>query len=116
MRIGPRAGLYCYPDETEQAMNDAVIVRYSTKPEAADENLRLIEAVFAELATVRPDGLRYTAYRLADGVTFVHAASGAGRAALGELPAFQEFQRDIAARVETGPDAVPADVVGSYQS
>jgi len=97
-------------------MIDAVVVRYRTKLEAADENQRLIEAVFASLAETQPVGLRYTAYRLEDGVTFVHVASGAGRAALGEVPAFQEFQRDIAARVETGPDAVPAEVVGTYAS
>ena len=97
-------------------MNDAIVVRYRTKPDAAAENQRLIEAVFAELATTRPAGLRYTAYRLADGVSFVHVASGDGRAELGASPAFQEFQRDIAARVETGPDAVPADVVGTYAS
>lgn len=96
-------------------MNDAIVVRYRTKPEAAQENQRLIEAVFAELAAAQPAGLRYTAYRLEDGVSFVHVASGAGRGELGSLPAFQEFQRDIAARVETGPDAAPATVVGSYQ-
>lgn len=95
-------------------MNDAIVVRYRTKPDAAAENQRLIEAVFAELAATRPAELHYTAYRLEDGVTFVHAASGAGRAALGAVTAFQEFQRDIAARVEVGPDAVPATVVGSY--
>lgn len=97
-------------------MNDAIVVRYRTTPEAAEENQRLIQAVFAALGTARPAGLRYTTYRLEDGVSFVHVASGAGRAALGALPAFQEFQRDIAARVESGPDAVPAEVVGTYAS
>jgi hypothetical protein len=97
-------------------MIDAIVVRYRTKPAAADENERLIAAVFAALAASRPADLRYTAYRLEDGVSFVHVASGAGRAALGDLPAFQEFQRDIGARVEVGPDAVPASVVGTYAS
>lgn len=97
-------------------MNEAIVVRYRTKLEAAEENQRLIEAVFASLADARPAELHYTAYRLEDGLSFVHVASGDGRAALGELPAFQEFQRDIAARVETGPDATPATVVGSYRS
>jgi hypothetical protein len=96
-------------------MSDSIVVRYRTKPEAAEENQRLIEAVFAQLTAESPADLRYTAYRLEDGVTFVHVASGAGRAALGNVAAFQEFQRDIAARVETGPDATPATVVGSYQ-
>jgi hypothetical protein len=97
-------------------MTDAVVVRYRTKPEAAEENQRLIEAVFAELAAVRPDGLQYTSFRLADGVSFVHVAQGAGRQELGNLAAFQEFQREIDARTEEGPDATPATVVGTYQS
>jgi hypothetical protein len=98
----------------ERVMTDAVVVRYRTKPDAAGENQRLIEAVFAQLAEIRPAELRYTAYRLEDGVTFVHAASGAGRAALGELSAFQEFQAGLGGRVESGPDATPAVVVGEY--
>jgi hypothetical protein len=97
-------------------MTDAIVVRYRTKPEAAEENQRLIEAVFAELAAVRPDGLEYTAFRLADAVSFVHVAHGAGRQELGKLPAFQEFQREIDSRAEEGPDASPATVVGTYQS
>ena len=51
------------------------IVRYTTKPERADENQALIERVFAELAAAAPDGLRYASFRLADGVSFVHVAS-----------------------------------------
>ncbi len=97
-------------------MSDAIVVRYRTKPEAADENQRLVEAVFAELAAVRPDGLSYTTCRLADGVSFVHVAHGEGRQQLGKLAAFQEFQREIDARTEEGPDAVAATVVGTYQS
>jgi hypothetical protein len=100
----------------EDLMSDAIVVRYRTKPEAADENQRLIEAVFAELAAVRPAGLQYTSFRLADGVSFVHVAHGEGRQELGELPAFQEFQREIDARTEVGPDASPATLVGSFQS
>ncbi|MDT5048085.1 MAG: hypothetical protein QOG75_3973, partial [Mycobacterium sp.] len=48
------------------------VVRYKTKPERAEENQALVEAVFVELAQTAPEGLTYTSYRLADGVTFVH--------------------------------------------
>ena len=51
------------------------VVRYTTKPERADENAAFVEHVFAELHTEQPDGLRYMTLRLADGVTFVHVAS-----------------------------------------
>ena len=40
-------------------MSVTKVVRYRTKPEQADENARLIEAVFAELADQEPDGLHY---------------------------------------------------------
>ena len=55
-------------------MSRNVIVRYRTHPEAADENARLVEAVYAALAEADPGDFRYTTYRLADGVTFVHVA------------------------------------------
>jgi hypothetical protein len=95
-------------------MDEAVVVRYRTKPEAAEENKRLVEAVYAELVASRPEGLRYSTFRLADGVTFVHVAHGPGRAELGEIAAFQEFQRDIEARTDMAPDVSPATLVGSY--
>ena len=49
-------------------------VRYQTTAEAAEENQRLVEQVYAELNDSKPDGLRYVTLRLADGVTFVHIA------------------------------------------
>lgn len=97
-------------------MSDAVVVRYrTTDPEAAKENQRLVEQVYAELAERRPDGLRYITLRLADGVTFVHVALQENAEALSQLSAFQAFQSGIAGRVEAPPDASPATVVGSYR-
>ena len=55
-------------------MANAKVIRYMTKPESADENERLIRGVFAELAEKNPDGLHYSAFRLSDGVSFVHVA------------------------------------------
>src|SRR6266436_2420853 len=52
----------------------AKVIRYTTKPEWAQENERLIRDVFAELAADQPDGLRYAAFRLDDGLTFMHVA------------------------------------------
>ena len=87
------------------------VIRYRTKPEAADENQRLIEKVFSELAAAAPPGLRYSSFRLADGVTFVHVVDGEG---LSELPAFQEFQRTFGDRVAVSPVREDATLVGSY--
>ena len=95
-------------------MSEAFVVRYRTTAETAKENQRLVTAVYAELAELAPEGLQYATYRLADGVTFVHVASGT-RDVLSEVAAFQEFQRDLGARLDGGPpDASVAAVVGRY--
>ena len=95
-------------------MTDAFVVRYRATAEAAEENQRLVEAVFAELDATRPPGLEYAVYRLADGVTFVHIASG-DRDVLGRSAAFQQFQQGGDARRETPPEAMAATVVGVYR-
>jgi hypothetical protein len=94
------------------------IVRYRTKPESAEENQALIEKVFGELGTDRPAGLRYASFRLADGVSFVHVASvetDDGVNPLTATSAFPDFLRDIGDRLDEGPSASDATVVGSYQ-
>jgi hypothetical protein len=98
-------------------MSVTKVVRYTTKPDSAEENARLIREVFAELASRRPSGLRYAAFRLDDGVSFVHVAEldDAGRNPLAESEAFAKFQAGIADRCAEGPAAADATVVGSYQ-
>ncbi|MEV6160154.1 hypothetical protein AB0L53_58445 [Nonomuraea sp. NPDC052129] len=89
----------------------SAVIRYQTKPESADENQRLIENVFAELATAAPAGLRYTSFRLADGVTFVHVVNGEG---LPELASFEEFQRELGYRLADNVTREEATLIGSY--
>jgi hypothetical protein len=97
-------------------MKTTLVVRYETKPEQADENAALVAAVYAELAQVQPGGLRYATFRLADGVTFIHVAIKDGDDdPLPDLPAFQEFQREIGSRVVAPPMAAAATIVGSYR-
>jgi hypothetical protein len=94
-----------------------VIVRYRTRLEAAEENRRVVEAVFASLAELKPNGFAYTTYRLADGVSFLHLARLDGAAnPLATLPAFAEFQRDLARRCVETPTPTEATIVGSYTS
>jgi hypothetical protein len=95
-------------------MSNNVVVRYRTRPDAAEENARLIEGVFTALAAAEPTDFRYTTYRLADGVTFVHVARTGPDNPLASLPAFAEFQRELAARCVEQPVPSAATVVGSY--
>ncbi len=95
-------------------MSRHVVVRYRTRPDAADENARLIGNVFSGLDDVKPADFSYTAYRLADGVTFVHVAQHGQDNPLAALPAFAEFQRELPGRCTEQPAASEAQVVGSY--
>ncbi len=97
-------------------MSSTVIVRYQTTPDAAAENQRLVEAVYAELARTDPGGLRYATFRLADGVTFVHVSITEGdENPLNTVAAFAEFQSDLADRVVAPPQPATATMVGSYR-
>ena len=96
-----------------------VVVRYETKPDRADENQRLVENVFAELAERQPDNFRYASFRLEDGVSFVHivveTGDGSNPIALTDIKAFAEFQKDIADRCAVQPIAQGAALVGSHR-
>jgi hypothetical protein len=94
-----------------------VVVSYTVKPEAIDEHVRLIEGVFAQLSSEAPAHLEYKVMRLADGVSFVHVSTADtpdGSNPLPELAAFQEFARELPARVATQPNPSAATIVGSY--
>ncbi len=98
-------------------MSKHLIIRYRTRPESAEENSRLVRAVFASLAELEPNDFAYTTYRLADGVSFVHVARlDDAENPLVTLPAFAEFQRDLAERCVEQPTPSAATVVGSYGS
>jgi hypothetical protein len=92
-----------------------VIVRYRVKPDRADENERLVRAVYEELHETKPEGLRYATLRLDDGVSFVHLSeSESDTSPLTEVPAFKAFQKEIADRTDEQPVVTEAEVVGSY--
>jgi len=96
-------------------MSETRVIRYRTTPESADGNARLIEDVFAELAAAGTTGIRYTALRLDDGVTFVHVAVLEGEDnPLQSSPAFGAFQSGLGDRLAEGPFPAAATVVGSH--
>lgn len=99
-------------------MITSVVVSYQIRPEARDEHLRLIEAVFEQLRADKPAGvLDYQVRCLDDGVSFVHVSTADtpdGSNPLPTLAAFQAFGRDIGERVATAPNPRAASVIGSY--
>jgi hypothetical protein len=98
-------------------MMKATVVRYQAKPERADENQKLIEAVFAELDGREPKGFTYKVFRLEDGVTFVHVViehDVDDPDSLQAVPAFQAFVAQIGDRCVVAPVAMGATIVGGY--
>lgn len=97
----------------------ATVVRYQAKPDRADENQKLIEAVFAELEERAPEGFTYKVFRLEDGVSFVHVViehdDVENPDSLQDVPAFQAFVAGIADRCDVPPLAMGATVVGGYR-
>jgi hypothetical protein len=96
-----------------------VMVRYTVKPGQEQHNEALVRAVYDELATTRPPGLRYATFKLDDGRTFVHVAStdseDAGKA-LPRLPAFKRFQAGIRDRCTEGPTVTELTEIGSFRA
>jgi hypothetical protein len=91
------------------------LIRYKTKSEMADNNAELIAAVFAELKTAKPAGIRYLSLRLDDG-SFVHFVEAeADSSALTGLAAFKAFQSGIRERCLEPPQSGSATIVGNYR-
>jgi hypothetical protein len=91
------------------------VIRYVTKPGCADENARLIGAVFADLDALKPESLQYKSFRLEDGLTFVHVVTmtGEGNPLLAS-EAFQAFSSTVADRCTEGPLVLEATTLGDY--
>jgi hypothetical protein len=93
------------------------MVRYTVKPEAAEENVRLSRAVFDEVRWNKPDNIAYGLFR--DGDEFFHLflnlAEDSSEAVTG-LPSFKAFEVDMAGRVLAPPavNRVAAERIDSY--
>jgi hypothetical protein len=99
-------------------MKKRLVTRYATKStEAADENQRRVEGVFAELESTNPDNVSYIVLRLADG-SFVHVSfhnhTDDEVNPIASLPAFAHFQDGHEERRDGGVDQQTATLVGAY--
>ena len=95
-----------------------LVTRYASRSaEAADENQRRVEAVFAELEQTRPGNVTYIVLRLADD-SFVHI-SFHGHAPgdtnpISSTPAFAHFTDGHGERRQGEIDQQKASLVGAY--
>jgi hypothetical protein len=95
-----------------------LVTRYSTRSaEAADENQRRIEGVFAELLARSPDTVSYLVFRLADD-SFLHVSFHDHAEdevnPIASTAAFAHFQDGHADRREGPVDQQQATLVGAY--
>jgi hypothetical protein len=99
-------------------MQKRLVTRYATtSAEAADENQRRVEGVFAELATTKPGNVSYIVLRLADN-SFVHVSfhdHGDDEVnPISSTKAFAHFQENHGDRRDGGVDQQTATLVGAY--
>ena len=93
-----------------------ILVQYRVKADQADANIALIQAVFAQLASDAPTGIRYASFVQEDGVSFVHIAAVDGPAnPLTALSAFRTFSEKIKDRCEEPPKSHELREVGAYR-
>lgn len=91
------------------------IIRYTTKPEATQQNAELIENVFRELHAAAPEGVHYAV--LQDGDAFFHLVAYEDEADNERLTAsasFRAFAGGGEARRATPPVRSDVRIVGNY--
>jgi hypothetical protein len=98
-------------------MQRITMVRYTTKPNRAEENEALSRAVFRELDATAPEGIAYAVFR--EGRQFTHLfvnLCDEDAAVLTELPSFKAFAQDGTDRYEAPPtvERLSLQLIESY--
>jgi hypothetical protein len=97
-----------------------VRVQYTTRPEFAPINQQNIAAIVAELKTLNHLGIKYTAWLLPDGKTFMHfdqLESEEAHQVLQELPSFKKFADELwASGLEVEPQLELLSLVASTET
>jgi hypothetical protein len=88
-------------------MQRVTLVRYTAKPDRADENEKLSRAAFDELRTTAPKGVAYALLR--NGNEFLHLfvnTQTTDASMLTELASFKKYGSDVSTRCEAPPEPV----------
>ena len=91
-------------------------VEYLLKPEHVDANEQRIKAVFAELHSLKPPGLRYACFRGPDGRSVMHVVvrEADGGVRLPDFATFKTFSAGIGDICEVSPQRLELQLVGAY--
>ncbi|MFI6486685.1 hypothetical protein [Streptomyces sp. NPDC050564] len=93
-----------------------LMVRSAVKPEFVGELEAALKKMFTAIDSARPEGVRYTSYRLPDGVTYVallELADGIENP-LPAIAEFREFQAGLKDWLAGPPSAERFEVRGAY--
>jgi hypothetical protein len=93
-----------------------VSIAYRVRPERVDEHLELLAAVFAELGSTRPGGVRWDSYRLGDGTSFLDVASLRGGGRLSRLSSWSAYRGTLDERCDEPPVLAELDLLGRYDA
>ncbi|QEM10479.1 hypothetical protein [Mucilaginibacter rubeus] len=97
-----------------------VRVQYTTRPEFAATNQRNIAAIVEELKTLNHPGIKYTAWLLPDGKTFMHfdqLENEEAHQVLQSLSSFHKFATELeASDLEVEPKLELLTLVASTES
>lgn len=99
-------------------MRRVFMVRYTVKPDQADRNEELVGAVFDELHSAQPTGIRYSTFVLDDGVSFVNIVATEtedGLGPLSQLAAYRQIQEGKYERFEEAPVVTELREIGSFR-
>ncbi|MEV4108468.1 hypothetical protein [Nonomuraea sp. NPDC049695] len=95
------------------------MIRYTVRADSVDRSRTLLRAVYDELASTRPSGLRYQTYQLDDQASFVAIIESDGDPAAAphhRLASFQHYRAALSAIRVDGPTVHFLNEVGSYHS
>jgi hypothetical protein len=92
-----------------------VVSRYRLRADQKDLDERLLGAVFEELDRVRPDWLRFDAYRFEDGVTVVSVVDVDDPGSLRRLVEFTAYTETLDGRCEEPPVTEVVEQLGGYR-
>ncbi|MBF9128092.1 hypothetical protein I0C86_03660 [Plantactinospora sp. S1510] len=93
-----------------------VMIRWKLRPDEVDRELELLRAVYEELASVQPDGVRYATFQLEDKVTFMSLVDLAtGPELLQQLKVFQRYRTNLDDRCDEPPVMTFLHELGAYR-
>lgn len=80
---------------------DRMMICYKVKPDQVERHLKLLRAVYQELASTEPDNLHWATFQLEDEVSFVDFVTGDDLPEpLPELETFQRFRANLEERCD----------------